>query len=64
MINKLKKNCMLKKQTKCLLSLHMHVKLSFAHCLQVAKMVSSGTSAQNNGPRAQNNDRWVSSVSL
>ena len=44
-------------------SLHMHTKLSFAHRLQVAKMASSRTSAQNNGPRAQNGPR-VSSVSL
>ena len=34
-------------------SLHMHAKPSFAHRLQTAKMASSRTSAQNNGPRAQ-----------
>ena len=34
-------------------SLHMHAKPSFAHRLQTAKMPSSRTSAQNNGPRAQ-----------
>ena len=34
-------------------SLHMHTKPSFAHRLQTAKMASSRTSAQNNGPRAQ-----------
>ena len=34
-------------------------KPSFAHHLQTAKMASSRTSAQNNGPRAQNNDAWV-----
>ena len=32
----------------------MHAKPSFAHGLQTAKMASSRTSAQNNGPRAQN----------
>ena len=31
----------------------MHAKPSFAHRLQIAKMGSSRTSAQNNGPRAQ-----------
>ena len=40
-------------------SLHMHAKPSFTHRLQAAKMPSSRTSAQNNGPRAQNNDPWV-----
>ena len=34
-------------------SLHMHAKPSFAHRFQTAKMASSRTSAQNNGPRAQ-----------
>ena len=33
--------------------LRMHAKPSFAHRLQTAKMASSRTSAQNNGPRAQ-----------
>ena len=33
--------------------LHMHAKPSFAHRLQTAKIASSRTSAQNNGPRAQ-----------
>ena len=33
----------------------MHAKPSFAHRLQTAKMASSRTSAQNNGPRAQKN---------
>ena len=37
------------------LSLHMHAKPSFAHRLQTAKMASSRTRAQNNGPRAQKN---------
>ena len=45
-------------------SLHMHAKPSFAYRLQAAKMASSYTSAQNNGPRAQNNGAWVSSVPL
>ena len=40
-------------------SLHMHAKPSFAHRLQTAKMASPRTSAQNNGPRAHNNDPWV-----
>ena len=31
----------------------MHAKPSFARRLQTAKMASSRTSAQNNGPRAQ-----------
>ena len=34
-------------------SSHMHPKPTFAHRLQAAKMASSRTSAQNNGPRAQ-----------
>ena len=34
-------------------SLHMHTKPSFAHRLQTAKIASSRTSAQNNGPRAR-----------
>ena len=42
----------------------MHAKPSFAHRLQAAKIASSRTSAQNNGPRVQNNGPWVSSVSL
>ena len=33
----------------------MHAKPSFAHRLEAAKMASFRTSAQNNGPRAQNN---------
>ena len=33
----------------------MHAKPSFAHRLQTAKMASSRTSAQHNGPRAQKN---------
>ena len=33
--------------------LHMHAKPSFTHRLQTAKMASSRTSAQSNGPRAQ-----------
>ena len=37
----------------------MHAKPSFAHRLQTAKMASSRTSAQNNGPRAQKNGPWV-----
>ena len=37
----------------------MHEKPSFAHRLQIAKMASSRTSAQNNGPRAQKNGPWV-----
>ena len=40
-------------------SLHMHVKPSFAHRLKTAKMASSRTSAQDNGPRAQKNGPWV-----
>ena len=36
----------------------MHAKPSFAHRLQTAKMASSRTSAQNNGPRAQKNGPW------
>ena len=36
-------------------SLHMHVKPSFAHRLQTAKMASSRTIAQNNCPKVQNN---------
>ena len=40
-------------------ALHMHAKLSFAHRLQTAQMASSGTIAQNNGPRAQKNGPWV-----
>ena len=40
-------------------SLHMHAKPSFAHRLQTAKIASSRTSAQNNGPRAQKNGPWV-----
>ena len=40
-------------------SLHMHAKPLFAHRLQTAKMASSRTSAQNNGPRAQKNGPWV-----
>ena len=40
-------------------SLHMHAKPSFAHRLQTAKMASSRTSTQNNGPRAQKNGPWV-----
>ena len=39
--------------------LPMHAKSSFAHRLQAAKMASSRTSAQNNGPRAQKNGPWV-----
>ena len=35
-------------------SLLMYAKPSFAHRLQTAEMTSSRTSAQNNGPRAQN----------
>ena len=31
----------------------MYAKPSFAHHLQTAKMASSRTSAQNNGPRGQ-----------
>ena len=45
-----------------LFSLHMHAKPSFAHRLQTAKMASSRTSAQNNGPRVQNNRPWVKRV--
>ena len=45
-------------------SLHMHAKPSFAHHLQTAKMASSHTSAQNNGPRVQNNRSWVKRVLL
>ena len=41
--------------SKYISSLHMHAKPSFAHRLQTAKMASSRTSAQNNGPRAQKN---------
>ena len=37
----------------------MHAKPSFTHRLQTAKMASSRTRAQNNGPRAQNNGPWV-----
>ena len=44
---------------KYIFSLHMHAKPSFAHRLQIAKMASSHTSAQNNGPRAQKNGPWV-----
>ena len=40
-------------------SLHMHAKPSFAHRLQTAKMTSFRTSAQNHGPRAQNNGPWA-----
>ena len=40
-------------------SLHMHAKPSFAHRLQTAKMASSRTSAQNNGPWAQKTGPWV-----
>ena len=40
-------------------SSHMHAKPLFAHRLQTAKMASSRTRAQNNGPRAQNNGPWV-----
>ena len=36
-------------------SLHIHVKPSFAHRLQTAKMASSRISAQNNGPSAKKN---------
>ena len=36
----------------------MHAKPSFAHRLQAAKMPSSRTSVQENGPRAQNNGLW------
>ena len=42
----------------------MHAKPSFAHRLQTAKMASSRTSAQNNGPRAQNNRPRVKRVLL
>ena len=35
---------------KKIFSLQMHAKPSFAHRLQTAKMASSRTSAQNNGP--------------
>ena len=42
----------------------MHVKLSFAHRLQTAKMASSRSSAQNNSLKAQNNGVWVQSVVL
>ena len=42
----------------------MHAKPSFVHRLQAAKTASSRTSAQSNGPRAQNNGLRVSSVSL
>ena len=38
----------------------MHAKPSFAHRFQTAKMASSRTSAQNNGPREQKNGPWVS----
>ena len=48
-----------KKSRKKAFSLHMHAKPSFAHRLQTAKIASSRTSAQKNGPRAQNNDPWV-----
>ena len=41
------------KNTSTYFSLHMHAKPSVAHRLQTAKMASSRTSAQNNGPRAQ-----------
>ena len=37
----------------------MHAKPLFAYRLQTAKMASSRTSAQNNGPQAQHNDPWV-----
>ena len=40
-------------------SLHMHAKPSFAQRLQTAKMASSRTSAQNNGPRVQKNGPLV-----
>ena len=40
----------------------MRAKPSFAHRLQTAKMVSSRTSAQNNGPWVQNNRPWVKRV--
>ena len=40
----------LKKLPKYIFSLHMHAKPSFAHHLQTAKMASSRTSVQNNGP--------------
>ena len=42
----------------------MHAKPSFVHRLQAAKMASSRTGAQNNGPRAEYNRPRVSSVSL
>ena len=48
-----------KKRKTTIFSLHMHAKPSFAHRLQTAKVASSRTSAQNNGPRAQKNCRWV-----
>ena len=37
----------------------MHAKPSFARRLQTAKMASSRTSAQNNGPSAQEKGSWV-----
>ena len=40
-------------------SLHMNAKPAFPHRLQTAKMFSSRTSVQNNGPSVQNNDPWV-----
>ena len=43
-------------------SLHMYAKPSFAHRLQTAKIASSRTSAQNNGPIAQKNGPWVKRV--
>ena len=45
--------------TKMYSSSHMHAKPSFAHRLQIAKMASSRTSAQNNWPRAHNNGPWL-----
>ena len=45
--------------TEIFFSLLMYAKPSFAHPLQTAKMASSRTSAQNNGPRAQKNGPWV-----
>ena len=55
---KLKYN-ILQFRVKYIFSLHMHAKHSFAHRLQTAKMASSRTSAQNNGPRARKNGPWV-----
>ena len=45
-------------------TLRMHAKLSIAYHWETAKMASSRTSAQNSGPRAQNNDYWTQSILL